>query len=1158
MSMTINFTQSLIKTDAPDCCSAGVSVSASMNGLIPYTQYTISYSSIGPGVVAFANQSITFIAEDTAKNIDNIIYLQEATNFIIKAIAIQLDSDSNIIASSEDILGIDCGGLPSVPATPTCTPTSTVTPTHTITPTASVTRTPTNTPTVTHTISVTPSITPTISITPSITPSISNTATQTPTPSITPTITSSATPTVTPTTSIGYPVFSLRLNSESDCGANEFVIYANINGLLPNKTYKYSFNIPKDFDSVISHGQFTTDNKTSVVLKNYVTYNRISSGQTCNTTNYGIAIFLYDTNNVLINSATTNIFCNSADCNCPTFQISSNNTSDMSPAAPPTQAVDMSILDQYPKFICPAILVKRKVNSDTFIIDTITSFPYRINMNYSFCGAPAKVIVRDTDGNILYDSGFVGSIDKDENGDFLFCPNLPRRTHVYDSYDVISFDKPNTSRYLICSLFQECEETSEWKISFACDLVPTPTPTPSKTPCPQCPTPTPTPSISPASGCVSYRFNNFVDTDNTKLNKISAGCDDILDINIADDISIDKPIDAIVIANNIIIAGSSSCLGASYDMTNSKIALGKLSTDKIDSIFGFAKTGKIAHSAVNETGDTIAVTPQKLIPQGDRFLVISQSYGSIAISRHFTSSGFLDTSFGVRGYIFINAFDSVKILGFGDAVAFKDRIILALQTYSITNQKHLISIASLDYNSGVIDLAFGTNGAAHQDAGFGSSRYIIRKLNVVNESIIVVAENKDNSADTVVVSTKTDLQGKIDSSYYTQGVLQINKADLLIDDSVSMAKPNLSNCTINADAIYLSVVYNNTNLCAIFKYGYKTGKVSSWKQSLTLNNSSSLIIDNKFDTSLYDSTTNSWYIGYNILYSYYSIDNNYDRKGVINIQAVAAPVDLSKTDLSKLSPPLAIGESLHDLDNIQVQYVNQTYKFIIVRHNLTSGTSEIIGPKNNQLTQDIVQSNLVSSLVLLNDALYVIGFGGNYYNYSFMITKWTGSNQEKFSVVDSSFGNKGYISLNFDNLCIDNKEDGVVISPPADICTTPTPTPTPSATPAPQTPILSIGSSQSLCVNLKPLLRVNITLSKPATADMQYILRLISQDTSQTLTASDLTISQTATTSVGDIDLSSVDKTNINKICRIEVLDTANNLTISATKTIVLSIPVCT
>jgi hypothetical protein len=1078
MSTIISFEKPLIKPENSACCSAGLNLSVNIEKLVPFTTYAIDYVSIGPGRVSFSNDRIVFSATNISQTIENIAYLEDSSSFVIKASILQKDENDNFIIISEDIVGVDCGGS-APPPRPT--------PTRTVTPSPTVTKTPTTTPSNTPTLSVTPTVTPTLSLTASVTPTISNTPTITPTLSPTASGTPTPTPTPTITPSMGMPKISLSIDQSSGCGSNELVLYANISNLLPETTYKYSFNIPDDFETFPSFGQFTTQaNQSSIIIKNYLIYNKLNrTKDSCNIKNYGFTVLLYHDDDKLVSALSTNVQCDNSDCKCPIFkiagQIRPNTTPTATRAAISIPGVDD--INKYPKFLCPSTLTKRKVNSDIFVIDTLTEFEYQIDLTYSFYGSPEKIQIYNTFGELLHDSGYVGSLDKDEEQQYLFCPELERIAHKYGTYDFVQFKKPAGTRYLVAIFSAGCDSSSEWKVSFNCNIVPTPTPTPTQTPEKLCPPP-PSPTPSQAGGC-AYRFNNFRDSDTTKVNKISIPCEKVEDFDPTSNSSIDKSIHAVVLANSLLVAGSSLCINSGYNTPNSKIALAKIKNNTTDQLFGVS--GKITHSVSNDIGTRISISPNKIIPQGNRFLVVGQSNGEISISRYFTSNGFLDISFGSRGFVSIPSVEHFKVLSFGDAILYNNQLLLAVSTYDTINKKYVISVLSLDSNSGRFNTSFGDTGFNSIDAGFGSSQYRIMSLNIVNDKILVVAQNKDQTASNVVVITRLDINGKLDSSFYTNGIFKILSSDLKINNfefgifwlDIAESDPVLTNCLLTKDHIFLSIAYPDTNVYGIYKYGYSGGRIGLWYSRA--NSGPGISIDTNYDASVFDEAENAWYIAYNITNRLYDNSTNINnRSGLVSIQTIANTIANSEVS-SSISPPVLREEVLQDIGEINVRYFKKIHRFVIVKHNLNLNSSTVIGVSDNtsiidspsnKLTDKNIQSNLVSSLILFNNALHLVGFGGDDYNYSFLLTKWIKNSGTNFNAIDRTFGENGYISLNYDDMCI---ADGNIEDEPPYIenpCLLPTPTPTSVNNSS------AVLSAQSVCVSDIPYLRVSVNFSR--------------------------------------------------------------------------------
>jgi hypothetical protein len=1146
-SILITFDKQVIKADDPQCCSAGIAISATIQNLVPFDSYVVRYTSIGPGNVYFGKDVIEFVATNKEYTVENTAYLDGSNNFVLKATVLKVDNNVQT-PLSEDMIGIDCGKLPPPRPTATVTPTTSQTPT----------RTPSNTPTQTPTVSITASVTPTLSITPTNTTTPTNTPTVTPTLTTTPSGTPTKTPTPTPTQTVGMPRVSLRLNNNSICGSDEFVLYADVRGLKPNTSYNYSFGIPNDFDAVPSVGQFTTlNNETSKILKVYLTYNKKTTIKICNIKNYGISCNIYYANsNQFISTAVGNIQCDSSDCNCAVFKL----TGTFDPGLPPTPTrrqiniPGFEDINKYPIFICPSVLVKKKVNSDIFILDTLTEFPYQISLNYSFYGSPEKISVYDIDGNNLYDSGFVGGLDKDDQDKYLFCPETERRPHRFGTYDAVTFNKPAGSRYLICILSPACDDSSEWKVSLSCDLIPTPTPAPTSTGCncPALPTPTPTPG---GISCV-YRFNNWVDEDNTKRDKIVAPCSTIVDADMTQKISIDKSISLSVLSNNIVVGGSSTCFGSNYDNLNSKIALAKIKGSDLDMAFGLS--GKITHNVKNDIGSVISANAEQIIPQGSRFLVISESSGQVIVSRYLTSTGSIDTSFGTRGLVYLSNIDNFRVVGFGKAAVVNNQLLLSLETYDIVNKKYTISIVSIDSNNGRINTTFGTNGSSHIDAGFGVSQYRIKNCSVSSNKILIVASNRDEVGSAVVVMVRSNLDGKLDTTFYTNGILKIVAKDLMIDNTVT-TDPILNNCLVTDSNVFLSINYQNSNVFAIYKYGQTGGKTGSWKGSAPKGDFVSATIDNNYNATVFDQNADSWYIGYNVAYEHYSILPDQDqysilRNGLVNLKTKSNRYNLP------VAPPVLPNEVLHEIEEVTAKYISKSYRFLVIKHNLTSNSSEIIGPSNtdplkdkaeNQLSLKNIDVNMVSDLLIYNNAMYVAGFGGDNHHYDFMVTKWNNDSSAKYSNRDKKFGTDGYLVINFDGMCDDQFAD---IEPPVvdDPCLVVTPTPT--SAPAQQTVGMQV---QSLCVGNQGNLKVDLTFSQPPSETKQFILRLSLSDTGASLSASDITVQSGSISATANINISNVDRANNNKICKVDLLDVSNNLAIISTKTIVLSIPTC-
>lgn len=1154
----INFSQPLLKAEKPECCSFGLSIPINIENLIPFENYRLDYSSIGPGVAVFTNSTIDFKANQSTQTVDNIVYLENATNFIIKATISKIE-DTNAIVLSEDILGVDCGSYPP----PKPTPTITATPTKTVTPTPSLT--PTNTPTcsITPSVTATPTLTPSktaaVTPTPSITPTVSITASSSPTPTLTssPTPTITNTPSITP--SIGLPKITLQLGASTGCGSEELVVYANVQKLLPNTLYKYSFGVPSDFDSVPSTGQFRTTSDTTALIKTYLVYNRkLSPNEICHINNYGISLSLYYEDNQLVGSGVVNLACDSSDCSCPKFTIAGFNTPFVTPT-PTRAAISIPGLDdinKYPKFICPIILTKQKVPNQIFIIDTLTDFAYNLNIVYSFYGSPEKVVFYNIYGNELYNSGFVGSTDKDDNGAFLFCPSIDRRAHTQGTYDAVTITKPAGSRYVVGVLDGACGDSTEWKISVISEVISTPTPTPTSSGvnclCPST-TPPPTPTPTPDLGC-SYRFNNFVDNDRRKTKKVSVMCSDIIDKDMTSFVSIDKPISATVLSNNIIISGSSVCIGAQYTNPTNKISLTRIKDKNMDSSFG--AMGVVTHAVKNEFGSTVSVSTKKIIPQGNRFLVISQSNNEVIISRHLSSNGFIDTSFGIRGFVSISNINEFKVLGIGDSILVNNQLILFLETYDSINQKYAVTVASYNSGSGRLNASFGSSsGATHIDYALGSSQYKIKTGSYINDKILVISQNKDAIGSNVVCVSRLDSTGTPDSSFYNNGILKLISSDLKVD-STTPTEPVLSNCLFTDSGMYLSVVYSQSANIGVIKYKYSGGKESAWKAVLPNNDAESISIGTDYDASIYDPTTNEWYIGYNIQDTIYTIDPNAPltsivRKGHVNIKTISSKI--RESDLPAdytLDPPSIPGESLYDINNAYAGYIQKSYRCVVVKHSLQSSSAQIQGPtESNQLSKQLIQSNIVSSLVLFNNDLYIIGFGGDEHNYSFLVTKWLKNSSNQYATVDDTFGEKGYLAIDFDSLCVD---DNIQPPPEGDPCALPTPTPTIASGSN-----IIFGTVQSSCINSNPTLTVNWSAQSVTNRNIQYIARLVSKDNNSTLSAVDGSISAGSLIGSINIDLKNVAITNNSKICQIDLLDSDNNLSTIASKTIVLSIPVC-
>ena len=1174
-SVKISFGNKIVlKADTPSCCSVGLSIPILLENLIPYDTYTVEYSSIGPGSASFASASTEIIASASSESIDNIVYLEGSESFVIKA-RVTINDNGVIKTLSEDILGIDCGGLP--PAKPSPTPTSTVTKTPTQTPTKTPTNTPTgtqvpNTPTPTPTTSVTASVTPTITVTSSNTPTPTPTASVTPTISVTPSVTPSITPTLTPSPTRGLPKISIRLGNDSEsCGSDDLVIYTTISGLLPNTTYKYALNLPAGLEGVPNFGTINSSSSGFATCKNYLIYQSQLSNKVCGLTNYPLIYSVYLTDNTLLRTYAINLTCDSTDCHCPNFTISGTIPVIDGPSVTPTPTREaLSIpgvgdLGSLPRFLCPSIITKKKLSGNKFVVDLLSTNNYEINLTYSFYGSPEKLSLYDLDGTELYNSGYIGTVDKDDNNEYLFCAGIDRKNHTYGTYDTIKI--PNRgSRYIVCILESACDESTEWKISFSCAPVPTPTPTSTVKPCPPCPSSTPAPTTTPTSdtGC-SYRFNNFVDSDARKEKKFAVACSDVTDTDLTSPISIDKPIDAAIVANTLLLAGSSICVGVPYTNVASKISLSKIKNNGLDISFGVS--GSTTHSFKNDIGAQVSVNAKKILPQGGKFLVVSYTSGSAVISRHFASTGSIDTTFGNRGFLEISAIEDTKIVGIGDALIVNNNIILFLETYDIVNKKYTYSAASIS-GAGRINTSFGTGGIVNIDAGSVSTQYQIKRAAVIDQKLLVVAQNKNETGSSVVVVSRINLNGSVDTSFYNNGTLKIQPSDLIVDPLIK-TEPLLKTCLINNDGIYLAITYTDSNMVGVCKYKYQNGKDGSWKLAIPQPYSGAVTVLPEYDASMFIEDGKSWYVGYNIAYNEYAIsdmefNSPIPRKGPVTLRTVADTISRNQIPYS-LDPEPMQREVLQDISDVTASYARKSYRFVIAKYNLSSGNTTPVllgGPetdlfgnqRKHRLSAQNIQSETISALVVYNNKLYIVGFGGNDYNYSFRVARRSKDTSGEFTVADTVFGNNGYVESDFDYLCnydIENIEPPMFEDNPCEIF--PTPTPTQSSIPA----SVTVSSTEYGCSGGAPRITLNWLTNKASSVAQEYIARIIVQGTSPITTVSASALTIPAQTLSGSINISLANAANFNnQICQIQILKT-DSLDILYNNALVLNIPSC-
>lgn len=1134
----ISFDTDLLEVSNPSLCSSGLSVPVNIQNLIPFDDYIITYTSIGPGSVIFTSSSISFKADNGSQTIDNVVYVSDSVDYIIKATISKKENDNYIILS-EDILGINCGSAPP-PQTPA--PTTSNTPTLTRTPTRTPSATPSNTPTssVTPTVTATSTVTPTITATPTITPTTS------PTPTITPSTSPTSTPTPTITPSMGMPKITLRVGEAGSCGSEEVVLYADIRGLLHNTSYSYIFNIPSDFDATPISGQFNTLESNSITIKTYLSYTKLNSiTKICNISHYGVSLNLYyASTGDIISFSGADLLCDSTDCKCPKFTLSVPNLSTPTPTRQINIIPGVTDLNDYSKYSCPFVVSSVKQNDKIFIIDTLTEIRHQVNLQYSFYGSPEKLRVYDVLGNMLYDSGYVGSIDKDGSDEFIFCPSVNRREHSDNGSDSVSIVKPSGSRFLVCLVDFACNGSSEWKIAVSCANPPTPTPTPNN--CPPCtpainlPTPTPTPDFS-----CSYRFGDFIDFSPRTEQRVSVDCIDVQDQDMTNFVSVDKPICATVLSNNILIGGSSVCVGASYDAVNSKIALARIKNNKIDQSFG--SSGVVTHLVKNEFGSVISANTKKIIPLGARFLVVSQSNSETILSKHFSSNGLVDVSFGSRGFVSISSINGNKVLGVGDAILHNNQILLFLETYDTINKKYIITVASYNSSNGSVNTSFGSSqGSLSLDLGLSFSQYKIKSAAIISGKILIATQNKDDLGLNTICICRINTDGLIDDSFYDSGKLRLNNTELKLDNTI--VEPSLNNCLFNDDGIYVSCIDAQTAKAWIIKYSYSSGKVSTISLTLSDSSASSIIIDQNYDVSVYNSNTKEWFIGYNLERTEYDIskssNQNIDRKGIVNLKALSRPTNPSNPAL-----PALIGEVFYDIDKTYAKYTQRYHKFVIIKYNLDSGAYEIQGPDNSQLSNQLMQSNCLTSLMIWNDSLHLIGFGGDNHNYSFLMTRWNKDVNGKYSSIDTVFGKDGFISIDFDNVCND-----IITMPEEDInpCLLVTPTPTPAIV---NPSSISLLQASSVCIQSKPTLVVTWVSLRPVSSSVEYIITLSSKSDNTTLAATNGTIPSGSASGSFNIDLTGVSISNNNQICQIDLLD--DNLNVMTNKVIVLSVPVC-
>jgi len=1089
------------------CCSEGVPLSVKLENTVFGQKYLIKYESIGPGNAVFEkNNTVVYSNTDSFLDISNIVSLSGSNLFLIKISVVLLDIDNIPVSTIEDIISVGCDADPPPRNTPTPTPTitptvtSTVTNTPSITPTLSntatkfVTPTPTTTTTNTTTPSYTPTNTPTNTVTPSITPTIS----------LTPSITPTSTVTPSPSPSRGLPKVYFEAVRSGDCLDTEQVLYADLRGLLPQIPYSYEVQKSNSFIVVPTRGNFTSDTSNHR-LKFYVSTNSLSQ---CN-----------------ISYITLNIFEQGKLIGTKTIQLSCTGGI-IAPTPTPRPAIDTS---NARTFGCGEIIVPSKLvgyNQDSYRINTGLIEECYINLKYRFFSIPEKLTVYTSNDNLLYDTGFVGDVSKDPDTlDYIFCPSIEREAHTnFDSigpYSTIRIRKPYGSTYIKLYSTKSCSSESEWEITSTCEEIVLPTPNPTK-----CPsggdspdpnvTPSPTPTLTPTPTTSSVCRYNLIG---------SVNCDSISVQNTNEFLSVDKTVSAILDGDRIYIGGSSTCIDSSYDISFTKIALAKLSSDdgSLDTLFGLnGKRTSIAYYNSQVLHNKLSKTLlQSVDARNKKIISISDNKYGFIITR-FNVLGGVDSSFGVAGQRIITEINGIKLLESKDGIITQDRKILIIgEGFDTANNTRVLTIIRLTEN-GNIDTSFGSNGLSFVTTKFGnaSSRLFNIHYSSVDNCMYIVGDAYSSVTKTNIIVIKVDTSG-IDTSYGESGVLYIT-------DIGSSSDIGLLSSKISGDS--LIIFYHSNDRSNVKSIKIKDGSVTQTAVAVltdakSLDKGTSIVVGNKI------------LLGLNIFNT--DIPNtNITDNSLINLKTL---IDGNGGALSIIN----VGNGNQNVERLSLKKLANTTSFILLTYDASTNSFDRVSLPINKFN-NLNEYSYVTDILQNNDNIYLCGYTGSSYDYNFAISKVTDSGISY--TLNNSFNNGKSLEISFENIC--NIDQYNIPDPGANDgecpCLVSTPTPTPST----RGKFLNISDISFLCNGTVPTMRVfwsNYGL------DGTYIIEILKGDTQ--LLANNLIVDKTSGSF--DFDLSSISNTDIGKTCQIKITDTAVLSNIIDSKLIVLNKTSC-
>lgn len=1111
-----------IKSVDASCCTEGVPISVKLENTVLGQKYLVHFESIGPGTIIFEkNDIIVYANAEPFLDITNIVSLQSSNIFLIKTSASLLDKTDTVIFTVEDIASIECTTIPPDRPTPTVTPTVTNTPTVTTSVTPSITPTISNNPTNTPTISLTPSITPTISITPtntytpSITPTITNsstvTPTNTPTITLTPSVTATSTSTPTPTPTRGLPIISFEYIQAGDCLTTEQILYVRLSGLWIGAEYSYEIQKSNNFAIVPVKGSFVAD-KLSDVLKIYISHNDVNQ---CN-----------------ISYVTVNVFEEKNLVATKTISLNCDGTV-LAPTPTPIPNIDNSNLRS---FACGELINSSKLtgyNPLAYKIETGLTGECDITIKYRFFSIPEKLSILTATDTLLYDTGFVGNVEKDaDTSDYIYCPGLERISHTnFDNvgpYSVVTVRKPSGATYIKLYSSKGCLSESEWEVSSSCNAVLLPTPNPTK--CPdtggggnigQSPTPTQTPTPTPTSIC-AYSLEGSIDCSN-------------IDTKFANQfISIDKLVSSILLEDKIVVGGSSTCIDSSYDVAYTKVALAKISstTAEFDSLFGLngKRTSIIFNDGQILNNKLAKLLVQSLDNKNKKLIAISDNKYGFFITR-FNVSGSIDSSFGLSGQRIVSEINNIKLYEARDALITEDRKILILgEGFDLVNQNKVFVVIRLTEN-GFIDTSFGNSGVFAISTKFGNSS--IKAFNIhydeTDDEVYVVSESYSQTTGTNITIIKINQLGLV-VGYGENGILYIN------DPSNKIAL--LGSSILPDKSLLVTYSYNDTTirLVRLSKEGTSVSSVDrlvgdinkekyNFKTCFATNNNETFIALNILETN--DSST---------------VLENGDLLGVRSIA-----YDKNLVVSRSYGTHIGIGDLRSSNSNIN-KFINKN-KFFVIKYNVdTNAISDISIPLNyfNRLNEH----NYISDITATSDTLYLAGYTGSGYDYDFAIIRLIKSvAQENTYFISNIFNNGNTKYVSFADICnVDQYNIPDIPSGGGGECPCLVTTPTPSVA----NKSLKISEISYRCEGSIPTARIKWDNNGFSGS---YILEIIRATDNTQIIATNLDVSTTS--GIVDFDLSTIANTDKGKTCQVRIIDTATSNTVVDSKLSVLTVLSC-